>query len=133
MNYFSIACLWGAGSGSLFASIRFFKAKEFLTYHTTLAGQSWSEISPRLQQLYLSMLRVMGGGFVTYGASVLLLTLPINRNEAWASWSVLCITVTFCFPVLYVTFKNRQAKAPFIPTLILTSFAIAGAFAQLAH
>lgn len=133
MNSFSMVCLTLAGIGSLFASIRFFKAKEFLPYHATLVGQPWSEISPRLQQLLLSMLRVMGGGFVTYGASVLWLTLPISRNEAWASWSVLCITVTFCLPVLYVTFKNRHAKTPFVPTLILTSLALAGALAQLAR
>lgn len=71
MNSFSMVCLTLAGIGSLFASMRFFKAKEFLPYHATLVGQPWSEISPRLQQLLLSMLRVMGGGFVTYGASVL--------------------------------------------------------------
>lgn len=50
--------------------IRYFMAKAFMPYHATVAGKSWSELGPGLQTIILGMLRIIGGGFMTYGVAL---------------------------------------------------------------
>jgi hypothetical protein len=82
------------------------------------------------------MLRIVGGGLLTYGAALLWLLLPLGRHEPWAAWAALTVTLTAVTPVLYVTIALRRfkpsARTPVVPATVVLVLAVAGAVLSLA-
>jgi len=115
---------------SIAFGIRYLFTKTFMPYHATVAGQPWSELTPGLQTVILGMLRILGGGFNTYGLALLWLLLPLSRNEAWASWAALTLTLAAVLPTLYVTVYLRRfaptAKTPIAPASIALALGVVG-------
>jgi hypothetical protein len=115
---------------SIFFGVRYLLAREFMPYHAVVAGKSWSELGLGVQTIILGMLRIVGGGFATFGLALLWLLLPLYRGESWAAWAALSITATTLVPTLYVTIMLRRyepkAKTPVVPTLIALALALAG-------
>lgn len=120
---------------SIFFGVRYLRTKEFMPYHSVVAGKSWSELDLGVQTIILGMLKIVGGGLTTYGLALLWLLLPLNRGESWAAWAVLTITATAILPTLYVTIMLRRfqpkAKTPVVPTIIALALALAGVAAAL--
>lgn len=115
---------------TIFFGVRYLRTKEFMPYHAVVAGKSWSELELGVQTIILGMLKIIGGGFTTYGLALLWLLLPLNRGESWALWAVLTITATAIVPTLYVTVMLRRfepkAKTPVVPTVIALALVLAG-------
>jgi hypothetical protein len=115
---------------SIFFGVRYLLTREFMPYHAVVAGKSWSELELGVQTIILGMLRIVGGGFATFGLALLWLLLPLNRGESWAPWAALTITATTLVPTLYVTIMLRRyepkAKTPIVPTLIALALVLAG-------
>ena len=120
---------------SIFFGVRYLRTKEFMPYHAVVAGKSWSELDLGVQTIILGMLKIVGGGLITYGLALLWLLLPLNRGESWAAWAALTITATAVLPTLYVTIMLRRfqpkAKTPVVPTVIALALALAGVAAAL--
>jgi len=114
---------------SIFFGIRYLLTKEFMPYHAVVSGKSWSQLELGVQTAILGMLKILGGGFITYGLALLWLLLPLNRGELWATWAALSITATTLVPTLYVTIMLRRfqpkAKTPVVPTLIVMALVLA--------
>jgi hypothetical protein len=120
---------------SIAFGIRYFVTKQFMPYHSTVAGKSWQELDRGIQTAILGMLKIVGGGLATYGLALLWLLVPLNRGESWAAWAVLTISAATILPTLYVTIWLRRfapkAKTPVVPTLAVLILVLAGVGAAL--
>ena len=116
---------------SIFFGIRYFLAKEFMPYHAVVAGKSWSEFEAGVQTIILGMLKIIGGGFATYGLALLWLLLPLSAKQPWAGWAALTITASSLLPTLYVTIALRRfapsARTPVVPASVVLALALVGA------
>ena len=119
---------------SVFFGIRYLLTKEFMPYHAAVSGKAWSQLELGTQTAILGMLKIAGGGFITYGLALLWLLLPLNRGEFWAAWAVLSISAATLGPTLHVTIMLRRfeprARTPVVPTLIVLALVLTsvGAF-----
>ncbi len=120
---------------SIAFGIRYLITKQFMPYHATVADTSWSELSIGLQTTILGMLRIVGGGLLTYGFAVLWLLLPVSKNEAWASWATFTITLTAVVPTLFITVALRRfkptARTPVVPAALALALGIGGSAISL--
>ena len=120
-----------AGLIAVAFGVRYIGTRQFMPYHGTVSGKSWASLEPRLQAIILGMLKVAGGGFLGYGASLLWLLLPLSQGAAWAPSAIVTISVAVIAPVLYVVLWLRRieatARTPVAPTIVALSLALAGA------
>jgi hypothetical protein len=114
---------------SIFFGVRYLLTNEFMPYHAAVAGKSWSQLELGVRTAMLGMLKIVGGGFITYGLALLWLLTPLYHGELWAPWAVLSITATALVPTLYVTVTLRRfepkAKTPVVPTVIVLALVLA--------
>lgn len=126
-----LALLSMAALISIYFGIRYFLAKEFMPYHAVVAGKSWSDLEPGLRTVIRGMLRIIGGGFATYGIALLWLLVPLSARQPWATWAALTITATEILPTLYVTIALRRAaptaRTPVLPASLVLALALVGA------
>ena len=116
---------------AIFFGMRYFLAKQFMPYHAVVAGKAWAELEPGVQTIILGMLKIIGGGFATYGLALLWLLVPLNAKEPWTPWAVLSLTAVSILPALYVTLALRRvapsARTPVLPAVVVLALALAGA------
>jgi len=124
-----------AGLVSIVFGVRYLLTKEFMPYHAVVSGKSWSQLERGVQTAILGMLKIVGGGLMTYGLGMLWLLLPLHRGESWAAWAILTITASTILPTLYVTITLRRyepkAKTPVVPTVVVLALVLAGVGASL--
>lgn len=94
---------------SIFFGLRYFTTKEFMPYHAVVTGKAWAELEPGVRISILGMLRIIAGGFATYGLALLWLLIPLSARQWWAPWAVLTLTCAGVLPSLYVTIALRRA------------------------
>jgi len=130
VHSFQLGLLSLAGLISVFFGLRYFRAKEFMPYHAVVAGRSWREMEPGLQAIILGMLKIIGGGFTSYGLALFWMLVPLGQGQRWAGWAVLTLTVAALVPTLYVTIALRrvapQARTPIVPAVLVLVLALAG-------
>jgi hypothetical protein len=128
-------CLTLAGVIAIAFGLKYMLAREFMAYHATVAQRSWGELPAGLQAIILGMYTIMGGGFITFGAALLWLLLPLNDGERWAALAALTITITCLVPVVYVTVWLRRvqpdARTPIVPAVVVLVLAVVGALVPL--
>jgi len=116
---------------SVFFAIRYFTTKAYMPYHAVVAGKGWSELDPGVRIIILGMLRIIAGGFATYGVALLWLLLPLSARQSWAAWAVLTLTLAGVLPALYVTLSLRRsapaARTPVVPAAVVLALGLAGA------
>ena len=119
----------------MIGGFKYLIASEFTTYHATVVGKTWSQIEPGIQSIIFGMLKIIGSGFMATGLSLLFLIIPILKNERWAFWAVLIITLMHWVPVQYVTIYLRSispdAQTPVVPTSIIICLVVFGVGLQL--
>jgi hypothetical protein len=127
-------CIAAAALISIVFGLRYLLAREFMGYHATVAGRSWAELTTGIQAMVLGMYTIMGGGFLTYGAALLWLLVPLLHGERWAALAALTVTATTLAPALYVTVWLRSvqpaARTPVLPAVVVCVLAVVGAGAS---
>lgn len=115
---------------ALYFGVRYLSAQQFMPYHAAVSGKSWSQLEPGVQTIILGMLTIVGGGFISFGAAVLWLFLPLSRAEGWSRWALLSITAASIVPTLYVTIALRryapQADTPVGPAALVLALMVVG-------
>ena len=128
-------CLTLAGVIAIAFGLKYMLAREFMGYHATVAQRSWAELPSGVQAIVLGMYTIMGGGFISFGAALLWLLLPLNEGARWAALAALTLTITSLVPVVYVTVWLRrlqpQARTPVVPAVVVLVLAVVGAAAPL--
>lgn len=116
---------------SIFFGLRYFTTKEFMPYHAVVTGKSWTELEPGVRTSILGMLRIIAGGFTTYGLALLWLLIPLSTRQWWAPWAVLSLTCAGVLPSLYVTIALRRfapaARTPVVPAAVVFALGVLGA------
>jgi hypothetical protein len=129
LNLALAAVLLVALAGIVFG-VRYMRREAFLPYHEAVAGKSWAELDPGVQVVILGMLKIIGGGFVTLGVTLLWLCLALHEGARWAPWAILIISAAALGPMLYVAIKLRafrpDAQTPVRPTLVLIILIVFG-------
>jgi hypothetical protein len=129
LNLALAAALSVALAGILFG-VRYMRRDAFLPYHAAVAGKSWAELDPGVQAVILGMLKIIGGGFVTLGVTLLWLCLALHGGAHWAPWAILTVSATALGPMLYVATKLRafrpDAPTPVRPTLAMIILIVVG-------
>ena len=110
LNLALAAVLSVALAGILFG-VRYMRRDAFLPYHAAVAGKSWAELDPGVQAVILGMLKIIGGGFVTLGVTLLWLCFSLHEGVRWAPWAILTISAAALGPMLYVATKLRAFRA----------------------
>jgi hypothetical protein len=135
MRPFQTTLLALAGVIAIAFGLRYMLATRFMEYHAAVAGSTWAELPAGVQAIVLGMYTIMGGGFITYGAALLWLLLPLRDGEAWAAVAALTLSVTALVPVIYVTVWLRRiqpaARTPVVPAVVVFVLAVVGAGASL--
>jgi hypothetical protein len=115
---------------SIAFGIRYLLAKQFMPYHAVVTGKPWAELELGMRTAILGMLKIVGGGLLTYGLALLWLLVPLERGERWAVWAILTVTASTILPTLYVTIMLRRfepkAKTPVVPTLVVLALILVG-------
>jgi uncharacterized protein YjeT (DUF2065 family) len=110
--------------------VRYMRREAFLPYHAAVAGKSWSELDAGVQRIVLGMLRIIGGGFATFGVSLLWLCFALHEGVRWAPWAILTVSATVLVPMLYVAIQLRSfrpdAQTPVRPTLVMMALIVLG-------
>ena len=110
--------------------VRYMRRQAFLPYHGAVAGKSWSELDPGIQAVILGMLKIIGGGFITLGVSLLWLCFALHEGVRWAPWAILTISGVALVPMLYVALALRSfqadAETPVMPTVVLMALIVVG-------
>jgi hypothetical protein len=129
LNLALAAVLLVAFAGIVFG-VRYMRRDAFLPYHAAVAGRSWAELDPGVQVVILGMLRIIGGGFVTLGVTLLWLCLALHEGARWAPWAILTISAAALGPMLHVAIKLRSfrpdAQTPVRPTLAMVVLIVFG-------
>jgi hypothetical protein len=116
---------------SIFFGVRYFTTKEFMPYHAVVTGKAWSQLEPGVRTSILGMLRIIAGGFTTYGLALLWLLIPLTARHWWAPWAVLTLTCAGVLPSLYVTIALRRAapaaKTPVAAAAVVLTLGLLGA------
>ena len=116
---------------SIFFGVRYFATKEYMPYHAAVSGKPWSELEPGVRTIILGMLRIIAGGFATYGVALLWALIPLGAKQAWAPWAVLTLTFAGVLPSLYVTIALRKAapaaRTPVVPAALVLILGLLGA------
>jgi ABC-type polysaccharide/polyol phosphate export permease len=131
MHTYQLVFLGLAGLIAIFFGFKYLLAREYMPYHATVVGRPWEQLEPGVQAVIIGMYRIMGGGFITYGAALLWLLRPMDDLERWAPLAALTITVTTLVPFLFVTLWLRHvqpaARTPFTPAALVFILAVTGA------
>jgi hypothetical protein len=110
--------------------VRYMRREAFLPYHAAVAGQSWAELEPGVQIVILGMLKIIGGGFITLGLTLLWLSFALHEGARWAPWAILTISAAALGPMLYVAIRFRafrpDAQTPVRPTLAMIILIVVG-------
>jgi hypothetical protein len=129
LNLALAAMLLVALAGIVFG-VRYMRRDAFLPYHAAVTGKSWVELDPGVQVVILGMLRIIGGGFVTLGVTLLWLCPALHEGARWAPWAILTISAVALGPMLYVAIKLRsfrpEAQTPVRPTLAMMVLIVVG-------
>jgi hypothetical protein len=103
--------------------VRYMRRDAFLPYHAAVAGKSWAELDPGVQVVILGMLKIIGGGFATFGVTLLWLCFALHGGARWAPWAILIVSAAALGPMLYVALQLRAfrpgAETPVRPTLAM--------------
>jgi hypothetical protein len=126
LNLALAAVLLVALAGIVFG-VRYVRRDAFLPYHAAVAGKAWSELDPGVQVIILGMLKIIGGGFVTLGVTLLWLCFALHEG---ARWAILTISAVALGPMLYVAKRFRsfrpEAQTPVRPTLAMIVLIVVG-------
>ncbi len=91
---------------------------EFMPYHAVAVGQSWSELDPAFQILFLAFMRVVGGSFLATACAIgILLFKPFRQGIRWTYWAIPAIGLISSLSSLYATVHvamNTPASPPWM-------------------
>lgn len=124
---FAVACYVVNGIIGVGMAARYWMADRYMPYHALASGTTWESLTPGLQYIVLSFLKVAAAGFLATGVLSLVVIPPVARGENWARWTALAGGLALLVPLLYVTVSGRIATGapyPVVPTAIALVLAI---------
>ena len=101
-----------------------------LPFHEQAIAVAWSDLTPAFQSLFLSLMKVAGGGYMTTTLSLLvLLFIPFKRGDNWARWAIIGIGIPAILIINYAGLNlilNTPARPPILWGPVVITLLIAG-------
>ncbi len=109
--------------GGLYAT-----ADQFMAYHSQAVGAPWREVDRGAQTLFLALMRVAGGGWITLGFFTIILAFgEVRQRSAVSRWALPMGIVIFYSASLAATwgvYQKTGAATPWIPSLAMIGLAL---------
>jgi hypothetical protein len=113
--------------------LKYLLAGSYTTYHAQVTGKPWEQIEPRLQMIILGMMRIIGAGFLSLGASVAWFSYALFLGARWAPWALASVALTGLLASLWVSLQLRKAEpradTPIVPSAVGLGLILLGAAA----
>jgi len=98
------------GTVNLILGVRYFSAKQFLSFHAQAVGAPWQEVDGAVQTLILALMKVAGGGWFALGFFTIILALAAYRTcSVVARWTLPTGTLIFYLASFAATWGVYQA------------------------
>ena len=107
-----------------------------MSYHIAFLGMTEDQIgnfNPRILELFLALIHIAGGVFITVGVCSFIVTyFSYRKGSIWSWWYLLLSFSISLIPMLIVTYsiaeqiKKGQPKPPWWLTLVMLVIMIAG-------
>jgi len=104
------------GMVCLVMALKSLLSKKFLPFHEQATGKPWEDMEVRLKFVILSLLRLVGLGFLII--SILLMVFPVVNyflSETFLKYSIPGLALIYCigvFAVNYLLHKDTKADTP---------------------
>ena len=110
--------------------IRYLLASQIMPYHAAAMDSTWENLAPGVQSMSLNFMKSAGIGFLSTAIAVFMLLLfPFRKDELWARWALVTVSLT---ELILITFRvvdvrmNTAAEPPLVPFIVLIGLAVMG-------
>ncbi|MCC6275608.1 MAG: hypothetical protein IT569_07110 [Leptospiraceae bacterium] len=87
-----------------FFGIVYVSSAKIMPYHQQVIGGTWENLTPKLQLLFISILKAAGTGFIVTAVSCfILLLIPFRKHQSWSFWTILLILNISNSSLTYIT------------------------------
>jgi hypothetical protein len=115
-NGFAFFCLAVPALVELGLGVVYFTAPQIMSYHQQALGTTWSDLSPGVRQLLLTLLHGYGSAHFAVGVALsTLLVVPWRRGQAWARWAILAVGLPVLAATAYLSFRLAAVTAASVP------------------
>jgi hypothetical protein len=126
-------CLYALVSAGLIAAgLWYISWPQIMPYHLQVINRSWTDLDPRLQMMFLDLLKLAGFGMLGIGLAIGILTLiPARRGQKWAHRAIPVIGLFYWAPVTYLAYSLHHAtgaSTPWQPAVINVLFLLTAYF-----
>jgi hypothetical protein len=110
-------------------------SKKFLPFHEQAVGKFWEEIETSVQQLILTLMKLVGLGFLIN--AIMLTVFPIIELYfpcVFFRYSIPSIAIIFCIGLSYfnyLLYKRTKAETPWKKSIVATAILIIGVIVSL--
>jgi len=110
-------------------------SKKILSFHENAVGILWQNFDPKLQFLYIALLRITGLGFLI--TAMLLLIVPVANyfiHDKFIKYTIPVIALIFSMGICIVNYnlhKQTQANTPWIGAIFVMSLITLGLLVTL--
>ena len=91
-----------------------------MPYQISAAGKGWDEFGPGERVVFLAMLRVVGGGFLSLGVAMAWTAYGVWAGVSLAPWAALSIGLAALIPAVSATLLIRRFQPRANPPLALS-------------
>ena len=104
------------GAIDIVLGVRYFSAKEFMSYHSQAVGAPWQELDLGVQTVILALMKIAGAGWFVLGFFTIILALAaFKTGSAVVRWTLPMGTVIFYLASFAATWgytKKQERQRP---------------------
>lgn len=116
------------GTINLLLGVRYFSSNQFMPYHAEAVGASWQELDSGVQSVFLAIMKVAGGGWLTLGFFTIIVAFSaFKKCSIFARWMLPAGTILFwsiSFVATWGVHQQTGASTPWAPSLAMIGFAL---------
>ena len=98
--------------GTIFFSLTglmYMRRKKFMPYHSDALGQTWDELEPQQQVMFIASMKMVGAAwFATAVSQFVVLKIAFKGGMTWATFSVPAVGLLLALPTLRATLRVRK-------------------------
>jgi hypothetical protein len=135
MLYVALTFLTLSVIAAIAIGLKYLLATSYTPYHAQVTGKPWEQVEPRLQVIIIGMMRIIGAGFLSLGASVAWFSYALFLGARWAPWALASVALIALLVPLWVALQLRKteprADTPVVPSAVGIGLILLGAAAGL--
>jgi len=102
--------------GILFALV-YLLTPTIMPYHEQFIGKTQAQLDPRIRDLMLMALRIIGGAYMAISVGIIMLARKLSQDNLWVRWPMFVMGMISLSPSLWVTLKVGHSAPWWLVTL----------------